>query len=446
MAVKVRHSGSRDFLAHLTGDGLSEWLSTSIANDPITNWRKESFRKAKTLPTPSNRDEDFKYLDVRRLELSELTPIEVVNTRNRNGERTTEITAGVSSIHDIPNRLRISEHATDKVDDYFFGSLSDAAAQMPEKVAHYLSFADKMFEPRKLVLLSHAYLSNGTFFYLPAKRVLRAPRQLYSRLSGENVLTSYAQFVVAEPQSQADLAWDISAEASASGFFNGTLDIVAHTGSKLTLLLSQELVGKVSSSLTVRAYLEDNAELEIAALHAGGGVVQVEVDLQLAGRGSRALVNGIYLSGERENYNFLTHQNHQVGDTNSDLYYAGTLAGRSTTSYLGKITIAEGAQRSDAYQTNRNLVLNRGVRVNSSPKLEISANDVRCSHGATTSRVSDLEMYYLRSRGIDPLVAKRMLADGFLQQVKGRVKSENLKQAFSDRVDWLLGNWRHDES
>lgn len=441
MAVKVRQGGSRDFLAELTGDRLSDWLATSLANDPITAWRKQSFERARQLPTPTNKDEDHKYLNLRRLNLSGLSPIEVINTRNRNGNRTTEIMAGSNSLSEIPNRLRLAEHAVDSVDDYFFGSLSDAASQMPERVAHYLRFCDEQFAPRKLAQLSHAYLSNGTFFYLPTERVLKAPRQLFVRLSGDNALTSYGKVVVAEPLSQADLAWDISADANASGFFNGTLDIIAHAGSKLTLLLSQELVGTLSSVLTVRAYLEENAEVEIATINAGGDVVQLEVDVQLAGRGSRGIVNGVYLARERENFNFLTHQNHQFGDSNTDFYYAGTLSGRSTASYLGKITIAEGAQQSDAYQTNRNLVLNRGVRVNSSPKLEISANDVRCSHGATTARVSDLEMYYLRSRGLGEQTAKVMLAEGFLQQVKTRLRGETLQQGFADRLGWLLENW-----
>jgi Fe-S cluster assembly protein SufD len=441
MAVTVRSSKGRNSLADLTGDRLSSWLSTSLANDPITIWRQESFRRARLLPSPSNKEEDFKYLNLRRFDFGDLTPIEVINTRNRNGDRTTEITSGLGSIQDIPGRLRISEHDPDTVDGYFFGSLADAAAQMPEKISRYLALIDSQFPARKLALLSHAYLSNGTFFYLPAKGVLRAPRQLYSKLSGDHALTSYAKLVVLEPQAQADLAWDIGADPGASGFFNGTLDIIAHAGSKLTLMFSQQLIDNLDSNVLIRAYLEDDAEVEIATINAGGGVVQVEVDLRLAGRGSRAVVNGIYLAGARESFNFLTHQDHQVGDTNTNVYYAGTLAGRSTASYLGKITIAEGAQQSDAYQTNRNLVLNRGVRVNSSPKLEISANDVRCSHGATTARVSDSEMFYLRSRGLGREEARNILAEGFLEQVKGRVRGETLRQGFADRLGWLLANW-----
>jgi Fe-S cluster assembly protein SufD len=447
MAVVVRKSaGDRDILAELTGERLSGFLSTSLTNDPITAWRQASFRKARELPTPTNRDEDFKYVNFRRLNLGDLTPIEMVNWRNRNGNQTTEIRSGLQSVHEIPGWLRLAEQTAERVDDYFFGSLSDASMRWPERMEHYLSFCDSQFAARKFALLSHAYLSNGTMLYLPAERELLVPRQLYTKLSGEKVMSSYATVAVVEPHSRAELAWDITAERTASGFFNGTLDLIAHAGSKLNVLISQELADSVDSVLTVRVYLEENAEVEIATVNAAGAVVQFDVDLKLAGRGANALVNGIYLARGRENFNFLTHQDHQVGDTRTDLYYAGTLAGRAGASYLGKITIAEDAQRSDAYQTNRNLVLNSGVRVNTSPKLEISANDVRCSHGATTARVSEEEMFYLRSRGLDQTQSKTMLSEGFLQQVTSRIKGESLNQGFSDRLAWLLGAWSENGS
>lgn len=181
--------------------------------------------------------------------------------------------------------------------------------------------------------------------------------------------------------------------------------------------------------------------LEMASIASGGMVHQTEIDIKFAGQGARALVNGVYLGRHRENFNLLTHQDHQVGNTNSDLFYIGTLSGQSSSNYLGKITIARDAQRSDAYQKNRNLILNKGCVVNSSPKLEIGANDVRCTHGATTAKVSDLEMFYLRSRGIDYLTAKVLLADGFIAQVTPRIKSELLQNGFARRLDALLYRW-----
>ncbi len=155
----------------------------------------------------------------------------------------------------------------------------------------------------------------------------------------------------------------------------------------------------------------------------------MEIDLRFAGEGSKATVSGVFVGRNSENFNLLTHQDHHVGHCKSDLLYIGTLAGTSKSNYLGKITIAPKAQRSDAYQKNRNLVLNKGVSVNSSPKLEIGANDVRCTHGSTTARISDLEMFYLRSRGIDKGTVKMLLADGFISQVLRRASKRRFFKA-----------------
>jgi len=181
--------------------------------------------------------------------------------------------------------------------------------------------------------------------------------------------------------------------------------------------------------------------LEMATITSGGNVNQMEIDIKFAGSGSHALVNGVYLGREKENFNLLTHQDHQIGHTTSDLFYIGTLSGASSSNYLGKITIASDAQRSDAYQKNRNLILNKGCTVNSSPKLEIGANDVRCTHGATTAKVSDLETFYLRARGIDYPTAKVLLADGFISQVTPRIKSPLLQSGFARRLEALLYQW-----
>lgn len=447
MAVDVRHrTTGEDILAGLLQGDLDGFFATSLSTDAISSWRKQSFAQARELPTPTNKDEDFKYVSFRRLNLTDLNPVEVISAGNGNGAPATELKAGIEELGEIPDRLKIEASTESDREGCFFGSLTDAGIEIPEQVEKFLGFCDTKFTQRKFVYLSHAYLSNGSFLYLPPDHELEHPKHTYTLVSGERALTSYAAIVAAERHARASLVWDLVAKPDASGMFNGTLDVIALEGSKVSLMVNQELTERLDGVLTIRAYLERSAELELVTLNSEGQVVQVEVDVQMAGPGARAVVNGVYVGRNRENFNFLTHQDHRIGDTNTDLYFAGTLSGRSNANYLGKIKIAENAQRSDAYQTNRNLVLNRGVRVNSSPKLEISANDVRCSHGATTARVSDEEMFYLRSRGISADQSRVLLADGFLEQVRGRITNAALKEAFAARLNWSLMDRRDDES
>lgn len=312
---------------------------------------------------------------------------------------------------------------------------------MPEELATYLEMINRHFPARKFAHLAHAFLSQGVFLHGSKNGLFYEPRQIITRLSDSRSITSLAGLAVLEESAQATAVWDITSAEGTDGLQNGTLDIVLRQGSKLALMLNQQHAEKLNSVMTVRAYLEKDSELELMTLTTGGALSQMEIDLQFAGEGSKATVSGVYVGHGKENFNLLTHQDHRVGHCKSDLFYIGTLAGSSKSNYLGKITIAPKAQRSDAYQKNRNLVLNKGVSVNSSPKLEIGANDVRCTHGATTSRISDVEMFYLRSRGIDKNTAKVLLADGFLSQVSERLQSAFVKQAFEQRLNKLLAGW-----
>jgi Fe-S cluster assembly protein SufD len=443
VAVKVR-SKDTDVFAPFNAEALTAFVKQA-SSDILTPWRKGSLARSLAAPAPTNKDEDFKYVNFRLLDFSGLSPEHLQIFGNDNGIPATVQMIGSKKIAKLPERLTLTTGNTCDHADVFFGSFDDAAMMLPEELAVSLDFFNTHFPARKFALLAHAFLSQGIFLHVGRNGDLQTPRQIYTHTDGDKTMTSVAGMVVLEDNARAELVWDAIATVAAKGFQNGTLDIVLKPGSKLSLLLNQEYSEQLSSVMTLRAYLEKDSELELVTLNSGGKLNQMEIDLRFAGEGSKATVSGVYVGRSAENFNLLTHQDHRVGHCKSDLLYIGTLAGTSKSNYLGKITIAPKAQRSDAYQKNRNLVLNKGVSVNSSPKLEIGANDVRCTHGSTTARISDLEMFYLRSRGIDKATVKMLLADGFLRQAAERVQSLTLKQAYEQRLSALLSNWgKHD--
>jgi Fe-S cluster assembly protein SufD len=443
VAVKVRGKDS-DVFAPLNAEALAAYIKR-MSSDILTPWRKGSLARALAAPAPTNKDEDFKYVNFRLLDFSDLNPDHLRIFGNDNGVPATVQLIASENITKLPERLTLTTGNTRDYASVFFGSFDDAAMLLPEELAASLDFFNTHFPPRKFAHLAHAFLSQGVYLHVCRNGALEAQRQIYTLTSGNNTMTSLASTVILEDNARAELVWDALAAADAKGFQNGTLDIVLKPGSKLSLLLNQEYSEQLSSVMTLRAYLEKDSELELVTLNSGGKLNQMEIDLQFAGEGSKASVSSVYVGRTAENFNLLTHQDHRVGYCKSDLLYVGTLAGTSKSNYLGKITIAPNAQRSDAYQKNRNLVLNKGVSVNSSPKLEIGANDVRCTHGSTTARISDLEMFYLRSRGIDKDTVKMLLADGFLRQAAERVQSLTLRQAYEQRLSALLSNWgKHD--
>jgi Fe-S cluster assembly protein SufD len=439
MTVVLKSRDKADLFAPFTEEYFAQFAQSLNGNDAIRNWRRTNFEQALAAAAPSNRDEDFKYVNFRGLKLIDLKP-ELLQWL-RHSHMNTLMVAGIDKVEQVPEEYTVDQVQADPAQNIFFGSFADAHSGEPARFTELLEFFNSKFLRRKFALLAHAFLSQGAYLHVKKNTAESSPRQVFTSFSGENVMRSFATVAQIDENSRGSLVWDINSLGNASGLLNGTLDVIVKSGSHLNLLLTQHLTGLINSVSTVRVYLEKDAMLEMATICSGGQINLMEIDIKFAGSGAQALVNGVYLGREKENFNLLTHQDHQIGHTNSDLFYIGTLSGESSSNYLGKITIAANAQRSDAYQKNRNLILNKGCSVNSSPKLEIGANDVRCTHGATTAKVSDLETFYLRSRGIDYPTAKVLLADGFISQVTPRIKSPLLRSGFARRLEALLHQW-----
>lgn len=436
--VVIKRKEKGDLLAPLSEELLNDFLARKDSGDELSRWQRDSFALAQAAATPTNKDEDFKYVNFRLLKFADLQPISSDWNSWKQGKL---LAVGVTDESSVPQEYSVEQVQGDPESHIFFGSFAEAMNERKDQLHDALELIKSQFPARKFALFSHAFLSQGAFLQVEKNTEESTSRQIFTRFADADSLCSPASIAMVEENARASLVWDIDSVEDASGIMNGTMDVIVKDGSHLNLLITQHLSNAVNSISTIRIYLGRDAQLEMAMINSGGRVNQMEIDVKMADRGSSALVNGVYLGRERENFNLLTHQHHKVGNTGSDLFYIGTLSGKSSSNYLGKITIDPGAQQSDAYQKNRNLILNRGCSVNSSPKLEISANDVRCSHGATTAKVSDLEMYYLQSRGIERSTAKVLLADGFISQVTARIKSELLRDGFARRLQALLHRW-----
>ena len=159
----------------------------------------------------------------------------------------------------------------------------------------------------------------------------------------------------------------------------------------------------------------------------------------LAGPGSQAYVHGFMFGDQRQHFHLHTLQRHLVDHTTSDLLIKGCLKDRARSIYQGLIQVSEGAQRTDAYQANRNLLLSDTARADSIPGLEILANDVRCTHGATIGHVDPEQMYYLMARGLPPAEAQRLIVEGFFAPVLDRIPLENVREQLRQVIQHKIG-------
>ena len=204
------------------------------------------------------------------------------------------------------------------------------------------------------------------------------------------------------------------------GLFNGVVELVVGDGANLRYVCEQQLSEQSWVFATQRAEVGRDANLEWVALGFGSARGKVRMETKLAGRGSSARVTGAYAGAGSQHLDYDTTQEHAAEDTTSDLAFRGVLADRATAVWRGMIRVDPGAQRTDAFQESRNLLLSTDAHADAIPGLEIEADDVRCTHAAAIAQVDSEQLYYLRSHGLAEPEAQRLVIEGFLQELVER--------------------------
>lgn len=186
--------------------------------------------------------------------------------------------------------------------------------------------------------------------------------------------------------------------------------------------------------------VEKDAKAEICVYVMPGASCNLNLCAELVGEGASVDISGIYLSGKEEKVNFKTEVRHRVANCLSNQMFKGIANGKARFNFDGKIVVAPDAQKTEAYQSNHNIVLSRTARVDTEPQLEIYADDVKCSHGATVGALNEDEQFYMRSRGIPEEEAKVLQMISFVAPVieKGFHEDESYSETFSNAIRSLI--------
>jgi Fe-S cluster assembly protein SufD len=223
--------------------------------------------------------------------------------------------------------------------------------------------------------------------------------------------------------------------AAGIGVCVGVTELTVGPAANLQFATFQRWAGNVYHFGTERVRVGRDARFHWTVAEVGAKLRKGDYEMHLEGEGAEAKLSGCYFGSERQHYDFHTYQNHKVGHSVSDLLFKGALRGRARTIYQGLIKIHKDAQRSDAYQANRNLILSDKARADSIPSLEIEANDVRCTHGATVGQVDDDQLFYLMSRGLTRHEAERLVIGGFFAPVLDRIPADSLRALVTAAVE-----------
>jgi Fe-S cluster assembly protein SufD len=321
-------------------------------------------------------------------------------------------------------------------------TIERAAAEHPELLHRHLSklvSGDDVF-----VLLNDSSFRNGWFVRVPKGVSVDQPIALPNVQSQAGTLYNQRTLIVLEEGSHAEV-WEqfLSGSDALDGVFNAVTELVVGDGATLRYVCGQALSERSWVFGAQRAEVGRDASLDWVALGFGAANGRVRMETRLGGPGAQARVTGAYATHARQHIDFDTTQEHAAPNTTSDLAFRGVLQGRSSAVWKGNIIVDPGAQRTDAFQESRNLLISKRAHADAIPGLEIQANDVRCTHAAAIAQVDADQVFYLRSRGLPVEAAQRLVIEGFLAALVERFEEgavrDVLAGALERRLATILG-------
>ena len=300
---------------------------------------------------------------------------------------------------------------------------------------HWFSVIDS--ECDWFAALHAAFHTASTVLYVPPGVRIAEPLHVLSGLGEGGVDTSHVLVVLgegAEATVLTETAGGGTAGGAGSGFHCGGTEIVVGRNAFLRMVNLQNWSTGVWHFARQKAVVHEQARLQWTLGALGSRLSQVAQDVALAGRGASAQVNGVMFTEGRQQLVYNTLQHHEAPGCKSDLLYKGGLQDRSRLVWRGMIKVDKAAQKTDGYQRNDNLMLSREARADSIPGLEIEADDVRCTHGATSGRVDEEQIFYAQARGLSADEAARLVVAGFFQQVFDRLTILPVREALARAI------------
>jgi Fe-S cluster assembly protein SufD len=309
------------------------------------------------------------------------------------------------------------------------GDLAD-----PEQLGSLVSGRDDVF-----VALNDAAERGGTFVYVPRGVVVEQPISLATVQAHTGTLVNQRTLIVLEEDAQAEV-WEqyLSGSEDLDGVVNVVTELIVGDGARLRYVCGQALSEKSWIFGAERAQVGRSGALDWVALGFGSARGRVRMETRLVGEGADARVTGAYATHGSQHIDFDTTQEHAAPHTTSDLAFRGVLQDRSSAVWKGNIIVDPGAQKTDAFQDSRNLLISKRAHADSIPGLEIQANDVRCTHAAAVAQVDPEQLFYLESHGLPEAEAKQLVIEGFLAALVERFEPGPVRDVLGSALEKRL--------
>lgn len=433
-----------------TIEGVTEAINRGAADARAAaspEWLREkrlhAWQVYEDTPFPTRKLEEWRYTDVSQFALEEVRLAEQVGRGvavpaaararlegKKAAGRVVVVGADVAEI-ELDEELRAK--------GVILADLTEAAESHPDLVMAHLGTEAVPAESGKFAALNGALWASGIFLYVPRGVRIEDPIRVIRWVEDEGTAVFPRTLIIAEAGSHVAYVEDFgSPDFEAPTLSLGAVEVFARDGADVQYVALQRFGKGVRHVSIQKTIAEKDSNLDTLVVNLGGTVARVDLGANLEGTGARSDMLGLYFATDDQHFDHNTRQDHVVPHATSDLLYKGALFDRSKTVFRGIIRVHPKAQKTDAYQTNRNLLLSPDAEVVSLPNLEIEADDVKCSHGSTTGQLSEEELFYLMSRGLSREEAERLVIFGFFSDVLERLPLpevvEELKAAIAERI------------
>lgn len=403
----------------------------------ISDYRLQAFEIFQNLPMPDTKQEAWRRTDLRGLKpgrfvIRKSDQLELAGDEKGSPPEKAHDFAGSVSVS--PESAKYSLDPELEQQGVVFTDLRTAEIRHPRLLEQYLG---KVIHPEegKFAALAASLATNGVFLYVPKNVNLEKPLQSLLFTGGMDSAFITHVIVYLDEGASATYFQEYKSTHDESGKFHaGLVEINLAANASLKYVEIQSWDQSLFNVTHERVQVGRDANLDWVLGALGSRLTKSFIDLDLVGEGAVGKVSGFSFTNENQHLDYDTQQNHHKPQTTSDLLYKVALTDESRSVWQGMIYVAPDAVKADGYQANRNLVLNSDARADSIPGLEILADDVRCTHGATVGELDFEEIFYLMSRGIPRVEAEKMLVEGFFDPIMQRIPFEKVRARFYQAI------------
>ncbi|HET9180618.1 MAG TPA: Fe-S cluster assembly protein SufD [Candidatus Angelobacter sp.] len=403
--------------------------------------RQEAFARFAETGFPTTHDEDWRFTNVNAIANAQFVPAPSakINAADLEPFRTSDFACqlvfinghfagGLSRIPMLPKGTKLASLAE---------ALTTDPGTMEQHLGGYLNFKRDAF-----AALNTAFMEDGAYIYVPRGTVVEQPvHVLYVSVAGEKPAIEHPRnLIVVEENSQVTIVEDYVSldDGGAPSFSNTATELIARENAVVSHYMVVRPAQDAFNVSTLRLQQGRSTNTATHSLLLSGALVRNNVHPVLAGEGAECLINGLFMASGRQHMDNYMLVEHASPHCNSRQFYNGILNGQSHGVFHGRIIVHKDAQKTDAKQTNRNLLLSDEAQIDTKPQLEIYADDVKCTHGATIGQVEENALFYLRSRGLDEASAKNLLLLAFANECLDRMNSEQVRNHLKQMVnEWL---------